>query len=248
MNQQQKSFKILLIGDSCYDIYHYGEVNRISPEAPVPIFDLKYTENKHGMASNVYQNLVNLGLHVECHTHFFENKHRYIDIKSKQQLMRMDERISTSKDFIFDVNWNDGYDAVVISDYGKGTFSKKLYDTTIKKYSGPIFMDTKDPDIDYFSKAYVKINQYELQKSNHKSHNNLIVTYGGDKVTYRDKTYIPPKVLVHDVCGAGDTFLAGLVYGYLAKDIEYGINFAMKSAAITVQHIGVYAPKLEEIL
>jgi D-beta-D-heptose 7-phosphate kinase/D-beta-D-heptose 1-phosphate adenosyltransferase len=49
--------KILLVGDSCYDIYHYGEVKRISPEAPIPIFDLKYSEKKYGMASNVYENL-----------------------------------------------------------------------------------------------------------------------------------------------------------------------------------------------
>ncbi len=34
----QKPFQILLIGDSCIDEYQYGTVDRISPEAPVPIF------------------------------------------------------------------------------------------------------------------------------------------------------------------------------------------------------------------
>ena len=43
MSQPQNSLKILLIGDSCYDYYHYGNVSRISPEAPIPIFDARAT-------------------------------------------------------------------------------------------------------------------------------------------------------------------------------------------------------------
>ena len=35
--QQQTSFNVLLIGDSCTDEYKIGTVERISPEAPVPI-------------------------------------------------------------------------------------------------------------------------------------------------------------------------------------------------------------------
>ena len=31
--------KILVIGDSCTDIFIYGECNRICPEAPVPVFN-----------------------------------------------------------------------------------------------------------------------------------------------------------------------------------------------------------------
>ena len=51
------------------------------------------------------------------------------------------------------------------------------------------------------------------------------------------------------MCGAGDTFLAGLVFNYLnAYDIDQAIKFAMQAAAITVQHRGVYAPKLEEVV
>ena len=43
--QQQKKYKILLIGDSCVDEYHYGSTDRISPEAPVPVFKYKNTKN-----------------------------------------------------------------------------------------------------------------------------------------------------------------------------------------------------------
>jgi len=50
------------------------------------------------------------------------------------------------------------------------------------------------------------------------------------------------------VCGAGDTFLAALVVKYLDDyNIDTAIKFAMQAAAITVQHIGVYAPSLKEI-
>ena len=36
--QLPTQFKILLIGDNCTDVYQYGVVDRISPEAPVPVF------------------------------------------------------------------------------------------------------------------------------------------------------------------------------------------------------------------
>jgi sugar/nucleoside kinase (ribokinase family) len=57
------------------------------------------------------------------------------------------------------------------------------------------------------------------------------------------ETFYPTDpVEVVDVCGAGDTFLAAVVYQYLnAKDIGTAIKFANQCAAITVQHRGVYS-------
>ena len=53
---------------------------------------------------------------------------------------------------------------------------------------------------------------------------------------------------VTDVCGAGDTFLAALVYEFLKKGhMPDAVKFANKASSITVQHVGVYAPRLEEI-
>ena len=90
----QEPFRVLLIGDSCYDIYHTGSVDRISPEAPVPVFDLEGTHTKKGMASNVYSNLMSLDVEVDIITEYSENKNRYIDSKTGQQLLRVDEQIS----------------------------------------------------------------------------------------------------------------------------------------------------------
>ena len=48
--------KVLVIGDSCEDIFIYGDITRLSPEAPVPVLQ-PTRETKHGgMALNVYNN------------------------------------------------------------------------------------------------------------------------------------------------------------------------------------------------
>ena len=59
-----KKKNILVIGDIMLDKYSHGSVGRISPEAPVPIVDIKKTIYKPGGASNVAQNLSALGMDV----------------------------------------------------------------------------------------------------------------------------------------------------------------------------------------
>lgn len=59
-----KSFndlKCLIIGDVMVDAYIWGNVNRISPEAPVPVFEAKKRENRLGGAANVALNIQSLG-------------------------------------------------------------------------------------------------------------------------------------------------------------------------------------------
>ena len=76
----------------------------------------------------------------------------------------------------------------------------------------------------------------------------MVITHGGSSVSYNNKQFSVPKVDAFDVCGAGDTFLSALTYGYLTTtDMEQAIHFAIKASSITVQHIGVYAPTLKEI-
>jgi len=53
--------KVLIIGDAMIDTYMWGEVNRISPEAPVPVVEVKKHENRLGGAANVALNLKALG-------------------------------------------------------------------------------------------------------------------------------------------------------------------------------------------
>jgi rfaE bifunctional protein kinase chain/domain len=53
--------KVLVVGDAMLDRYWYGAVERISPEAPVPVVRIKREEDRVGGAANVAVNVVKLG-------------------------------------------------------------------------------------------------------------------------------------------------------------------------------------------
>ena len=56
--------RVLVIGDVMLDRYYFSEVNRISPEGPVPVARVKETKNTLGGAANVAHNLARLGCQV----------------------------------------------------------------------------------------------------------------------------------------------------------------------------------------
>lgn len=53
--------KVLIVGDVMIDKYYFGKVERISPEAPVPIVSIYKEESRLGGASNVANNITQLG-------------------------------------------------------------------------------------------------------------------------------------------------------------------------------------------
>ena len=57
--------QVLVFGDFMVDRYLYGNVNRISPEAPVPVISMEKEQLKLGGAGNVVNNLVSLGASVK---------------------------------------------------------------------------------------------------------------------------------------------------------------------------------------
>lgn len=248
--QQQTKFNILLIGDACEDIYTYGHVNRISPEAPVPVFEPKYTIEREGMGGNVAKNLEALG----CTVNFLHGeksvKNRLIDIRTKQHLVRLDKDIY-SEPVVFETDILPGYDAIVVSDYNKGTVSYELLEKLRREFSGPIFVDTKKTDLSVLEGCFIKINELEYSRVTSLPNgvpSGLIVTMGRAGAMYNDELFPAEHVEVTDVCGAGDTFLAALAYKFLdTNSIETAIKFAIKASTVTVQRIGVYAPTLEEI-
>ena len=241
-----KKFQILLIGDNGIDQYQYGTVSRISPEAPVPIINYTNTVTKPGMAANVKDNLEKLGCDVEfVHGLKTSVKTRIIDSKSKQHLLRIDQD-QPSKPVKINMPL-DQYDAIVVSDYNKGSVEYETIENLRKVYSGPIFVDTKKSDLARFEGCFVKINQVEYEAS--RTHpTDLIVTLGRDGVRYKGYEIKAPQVEAFDVCGAGDTFLSALTFEYIrTKDILKAIEFATAAAGVTIQHVGVYSPTLTEI-
>jgi bifunctional ADP-heptose synthase (sugar kinase/adenylyltransferase) len=256
--QQAKSFKILVIGDSCTDFYYFGNCERLSPEAPVPVFQLLRTEKKKGMASNVIANLKGLGNQVDSVINEQDiNKKRYIDERTKQHLLRVDEGDHELIEPITDeqvdnIDFNK-YDALVISDYDKGFLPPRKIKSILKKASDcPIFVDSKKEDLSIFRNCIMKINKKEFVCSESlPKFSNLIITLGKDgAMWFNEKKKFPTEeVEVFDVCGAGDTFLAALTTAYLScKDMEESIEFANECATYSVCQLGVYAIKREDLV
>lgn len=249
--QPQTSYNVLLVGDNCTDVYQYGTVDRISPEAPVPVFKFHHQIEKPGMAGNVKTNLEALGCTVMyLHTQT-TRKIRLIDSRSKQHLLRIDE--DAKCDALAFTTPIPAFDAVVVSDYCKGTINYELIEDIIKQSDGgakfPVFIDTKKHDLERFQGAWVKINQHEYSQITSEC-SGLIVTKGehGASVIHHDIELPAIPVEVVDVCGAGDTFISALTVEYLrTQSIKKAVQYAIKASAITVQHLGCYAPTLEEI-
>jgi bifunctional ADP-heptose synthase (sugar kinase/adenylyltransferase) len=250
--QQQTPFNVLLIGDSCIDQYYIGSCDRLSPEAPVPVIKIIDNYTTKGMAANVFENLKMIGVDADFITNNQKiTKTRYIDERSKQHLLRVDDEpdiVPWSGRIATNVN---SYDAVVISDYNKGFLTYEHIVNIRKEFTGPIFIDTKKTDLARFEGCFIKINALEYSQAKSFPEgvpSGLIVTMGNRGARYNDTIYPSASVEVVDVCGAGDTFLASLVYEYLnTRSIEMAIKFANKASAVTVTHTGVYAPSKEEI-
>ena len=84
--------KLLVIGDTCTDVFVYGSCDRICPEAPVPVFQPENKVTNLGMSGNVVSNVMALDcdcdLIVSCGNII---KTRYIDEKTNQMIIRLDE-------------------------------------------------------------------------------------------------------------------------------------------------------------
>ncbi len=242
------SYRILVIGDSCIDRFQYGVVNRICPEAPVAVLTPTHVTENVGMAANVVKNLeaIESHLHIDFHTNKDQPvKTRYIDSKSNQMLLRIDENDKVTERFrIEDVDDYGSYDAVIVSDYSKGYLTEREM-SFIAEVSELSFLDTKHQLGDWASMfSYIKVNEGEYNNRLPSFNNeDVIVTMGEKGAMYQGQTYATLPVEIANVIGAGDTFLAALVLMYLqSKDIDLAINYANKCSNIVVQKKGVSVP------
>lgn len=245
--------KILLIGESCTDTYLFGSVNRISPEAPVPVFDFCEKKSFLGMSQNVYRNLKVFPLDVSIITNdpSLILKERYIDQKSKHQLLRADKGLNVDPLALTQDNKNliKSSDVIVISDYNKGFITSKTVKEIISNSKCPIFVDSKKNDLSCFDNCFIKINEFEFsQNPKFPKKYNLIVTKGAEGSEFNGKNFQAPKVEVFDVSGAGDVFLSVLSGCYsFNSDISISIQLATTIASKSVTYFGNYSISKEDI-
>lgn len=243
--------KVLVIGDSCEDIFLYGKIERVSPEAPVPVLEPIDKTTNIGMAGNVANNLSSLGVECDLATNTSKiTKTRFIDSKSNQMLLRLDENDNLPDDDNYDKFHNldiSEYNAVIVSDYDKGFLNTSHISEIFQKSKITFLQTSKSLDEWCLGANFIKINHLEYLKSEnfislHKDHlSKFIVTLGSRGFQYDEKIYpVNNEVDVRDLSGAGDTFLASFVSKYLKKyNILDSLMFAQSMASSVVEKSGV---------
>jgi len=244
--------EITVIGELCNDVFVYGETKRLSPEAPVPVFNPLHTEINPGMSGNVVENLRALNKDIKInfiHQKSPITKTRYVDDKSNQMFIRVDiqnniDELIMTEEVIKTIS---NSDAVIVSDYHKGFLSEKVVNdicffskfavTDTKKLIGMLSLSCFD---------FVKLNEVEFNNHtiNDKWLDKIIITLGSKGAKHMGVVYPSPdpKETI-DVSGAGDTFTASFTLKYLeTNDVSESKIFANKMASIVVSKRGVTTP------
>lgn len=251
--------KFLVIGEKCTDIFIYGKANRLSPEAPVPVFVPINEVKSLGMAYNVFKNLK--AMKPKNNVDYIVSKKapvktRFVDDKTNHYFLRMDSAEKWDRIQFTDTNLSKirKADCIIISDYNKGFLNESdiLLIREVNK-NAIIFLDTKKIVSKKIlqSVQFLKMNQTEwhnnLQHENFKKfaysklHSKIIVTLGDEGAMYNCELYESKEVVkTLDVSGAGDTFLAGLAHSYMESwDIKKSIDIANRYASEVVKKRGV---------
>jgi len=259
--------EVLVIGESCKDIFTYGHATRLCPDVPAPVFKPISNVEGMGMAGNVFQNLEGMGIECDILTNRRDcQKQRFVDIKTNHTLLRVDINDDIPR---VPERWLKGYDlskykAVVIADYGKGFLEEDDIKYICDNHN-KVFLDTKKILGDYCANAkFIKINKPEYDAIKDKISpedwiDKLIITLGEHGCVYLKsdlqstskhyfKSYsVKDPASIIDLSGAGDSFHAGLVFKYLeTEDIDQSLDFANVTANDAVQRKGVSVIKKED--
>ncbi len=239
--------KILVIGDSCKDVFVYCHAQRLAPDLPVPILDVHEEVENPGMAMNVFRNIS--AIYDGCEVLTNEGwekvtKTRYVHHKTNHTFIRIDSKHPTVPISVKDIPLSN-YDIIAISDYNKGFLTED--DIAYICDNHPcVFIDTKKP-IGNWAKnaAFIKINNFEYERSKETMSpeivEKVIRTEGEQGAYYKGNHYpVSEKVEVQDATGAGDSFYAALLVHFAETgDIEGAIRFANECARKAVAQKGV---------
>jgi D-beta-D-heptose 7-phosphate kinase/D-beta-D-heptose 1-phosphate adenosyltransferase len=248
--------RILVVGDPMVDVYHFGHVDRLSPEAPVPVFVQDRQESRPGGAANVTENLQMLSVNWDSFfpTEQWTEKHRYM--VGNHQLLRVDnDRRHNPGQEVPNLK---GVDAIVLSDYDKGWLSSQLCVNVIHhanvvgipvvvdpkgtnwtKYQGctvicPNTVEATHPDLPMFRTILAKEGPKGLK---------LIIK--GEKFKHFPAT----AKAVFDVTGAGDTVVAVVACALAAKaSLEDAAILANLAAGHVVGQVGTSTCSVERLI
>lgn len=239
--------KVLIIGENCIDVFVYGYSKRKSPEGEGMVFTPTKEVYADGMAYNTSNNIIAMGLDVDIISNTEEiTKRRYLDDETNYLFLRVDENDRVKR---YDVNTLPDlsqYSAVLISDYDKGFLTEGDIAYIARKHP-LVIVDTKKLLGDWCNDVkFIKINRTEylnnaeIIDNNRWMVNKLLVTLDKDGTIHKGIKYPAEKVEVVDICGAGDTFIAGFTKKYLeTSDVSNSILFANKVASVVIQKKGV---------
>jgi len=249
--QNINQIKVLIIGETCVDKFIYCNINRLSPEAPVPILNPLYTTHNAGMAANTAANVKALFPNSSI-SYLIQDgdiiKTRYIEEKSNHMFLRIDKGEEKILQFkwtpVVDVMLGEA-DIVIVSDYNKG-FLLNSHLKEIAKKSTLSILDSKRKLTDDVIKdfTFIKLNELEYTNNPQLTNSNIITTLGSKGAKYKNITYPSsnPQQTI-DVSGAGDTFTAAFILKYYeTKDIITSIGFANAKSSEVVSQRGVVTP------
>lgn len=263
---------ILVVGDAITDQYWFGDVERISPEAPVPVVRMNRKEERPGAAENVAKNIEALG--GKCET-LFSSSERIVKLRiigKQQQICRADfdhPQLPVSKEAFLEKL--ERCSLVLFSDYGKGSLSEVGELIGIAKAKGKtVLVDPKGYDYEKYSGAdVVKPNLDEMRQmvGGWKSEKDLeekaqfirrkadigalLLTRASDGMSiYTDSIQHISSFAreVYDVTGAGDTAIAALaVFMDEGKSLSESAVLANKAAGIACGKFGTSVVTREEL-
>ena len=302
---------ILVIGDAMLDHFVVGSVDRISPEAPVPVVQFAREDYRLGGAANVAHNIRALGASVELvalagkdveagrlrdalaqigvgssglvvdPARVTTRKTRVVTTRN-QQVARIDYESddevggAVEEALVSQIQrLASGASAVLLSDYLKGTISKRVAAAAMAAAKGhriPITVDPKVPHTSYYEGAtLITPNHHEAAAVTHMrlrtdddtaaaarrfrsvtGCESVLITRGEQGMwlhTASGDTSLPAEAReVSDVTGAGDTVIAALTLALAAgAPLVDAARLANRAAGIVVGKFGPATVTLDEL-
>jgi bifunctional ADP-heptose synthase (sugar kinase/adenylyltransferase) len=243
--------RILVVGEALWDHNHIGEASRLSPEAPIPVVSITSETFTAGGAYKVEKTLQALGAET---SHLFQKGWGSPDGKTSPVKNRL---------FVGDTcvaRWDEqdrcepldleslplgGFDAVVISDYGKGGFPPEVRNTLMGKLALaglPTFIDTKESPWAWGSSAtfFPNAREYRAHERAYSETSRVVRTLGEAGMEYLERGQclafeFPQNLHPRTVIGAGDVVIAAFAFASAqGRNHREALRFAAEQVGLAL--------------